>query len=133
MLVTRGADKLTTTFYRKTIHTDQYIHFTSNHHNRVKRGVIKCLKWRATRICEIEDLETEEDHLRVTFRKNGYPEKFIASAMMPRTRQEVQQAEGTVTEASNPRRKTLCILPYVKGTSDKIADICRKAGVQPVF
>ena len=95
----------------------------------VKQGVIKCLKWRATRICEIEDLEAEEDHLRVTFRKNGYPEKFIAGAMMPRTRQEAPQADGTVTEASNPRRKTVCILPYVKGTSDKIVDICRKAGV----
>ena len=69
----------------------------------------------------------------MTFRKNGYPEKFIASAMMPRTRQEVPHADGTVTEASNPRRKTLCILPYVKGTSDKIADICRKAGVQAVY
>ena len=94
MLVTRGANKLTTTFYRKAIHTDQYIYFTSNHHNRAKRGVIKCLKWRATRISEAEDLEAEEDHLRVTFRKNGYPEKFIASAMMPRTRQE-----GTVTRS----------------------------------
>ena len=36
-----------------------------------------------------------------------------------------------MTEASNSRRKTLCTLPYVKGTSDKIADICRKAGVDP--
>ena len=87
------------------------------------------MKWRATRICEVEDLEAEDDHLRVTFWKNGYPEKFIAGAMMPSTRQEAPQADRTVTEASNPRRKTLCILPYVKGTSDKIADICRKAGV----
>ena len=77
-----------------------------------------------------QDLEAEEDQLRVTFRKNGYPEKFIESAMVPRTRQEVPHADGTVTEVSYPRRKTLCILPYVKGTSDKIADICRKAGVQ---
>ena len=133
VLVTRGADRLTTLVYRKATHTDQYIHFTSNHHNRVKRGVIKCLKWRASRICEAEDLEAEEDHLRVTFQKNGYPEKFIASAMIPSTRQEVTHADGTVTEASNPRRKTLCILQYVKGTSDKIADISRKARVQPVF
>ena len=130
VLVTRGADRLATKVYRKATHTDRYIHFTSKHHNRVKRGVIKCLKQRATRICETEDLEAEEDHLRVTFRKNSYPEKFIADAMMPRTRQEAPQADGTVTEASNPRRKTLL---YVKGTSDKIADICRKAGVQPVF
>ena len=46
VLVTRGAERLTKV-YRKAIHTDRYIHFTSNHHNRVKRGVIKCLKWRA--------------------------------------------------------------------------------------
>ena len=121
VLVTRGAERLTKV-YRKAIHTDRYIHFTSNHHNRVKQEVIKCLKWRATRICETEDLEAEEDHLRVTFRKNGYPETFIAGAMMPRTRQEAPQGDETVKEASNPRRKTLCILPYIKGTSDKIAD-----------
>ena len=42
VLVTRGADRLTTMVYRKVTHTDRYIHFTSNHHNRVKRGVIKC-------------------------------------------------------------------------------------------
>ena len=65
-------------------------------------------------------------------RRNAYQEGFITGEMKPRTNQEAQQ---TVTEASNPRIKTLCILPYMhaKGTSGKIADICRKAGVQPVF
>ena len=66
-------------------------------------------------------------------RKNGYSEKFITSAMMPRPRQEAQEAEETVTEAPNSRRKTLCILPYVKWASDKVADICTKVGVHPVF
>ena len=68
--------------------------------------------------------------LRVTFQRNGYPEGFITSAMKLRTGQEVQQ---TLTEASNRRRKTLSILLYVKGTSDRIADICRKSGVPSVF
>ena len=38
-----------------------------------------------------------------------------------------------MTEASYSRRKTLCILPCVKGTSDKVADICNKVGVHLVF
>ena len=69
----------------------------------------------------------------MTFRKNGYLEKFITSTMMTGTRQEAQEADETVTEASYSRRKTLCILPCVKGTSDKVADICSKVGVQLVF
>ena len=62
------------------------------------------MKWRATRICETEDLEAEGD-LRVTFQKNGYPEKFITSAMMPRTRQEAPHADRTATEASTPEKR----------------------------
>ena len=72
VLVTRGTDKLTTV-YRRASHTDWYIHFTSNHHNRVKQGVIKCLKWRATRICETEDLETESPLLPDDIPDEGLP------------------------------------------------------------
>ena len=99
-------------------------------HYKLSLQYFKCLKSRATRICETEDLEAEKDHLRTTFQRNGYPEGFITSAMKLRTGQEVQQ---TLTEASNRRRKTLSILLYVKGTSDRIADICRKSGVPSVF
>ena len=79
--------RLSTTVHRKATHTDRYIHFTSNHHNKVKRGVIKCLKWRATKICNTKDLEAEKDYLRMTFRKNRYLEKLITSTMMMRSRQ----------------------------------------------
>ena len=111
-----------------------YIHFTSNHDDRVKWGVIKCLRSRATRICEAEDLEAEEEHLKTAFQKNSYPRRFVESAMRPcRVQVEAQQAEETATEEPIPREKTLCMLPYVKGTSDKLGNICRKAGVQPAF
>ena len=127
VMVTRCEDRLSTSVYRKKTHTDRYIHFSSNHHDRVKRGVIQCLRSRATRICEAKDLEAEEEHLRMTFRKNGYPRGFITGAMKPREEQEeTQRGDETV-------RKTLCVLPYVKGTSDKLGNICRKVGVHPVF
>ena len=60
------------------------------------------LEVESDRICETEDLEAEEDHLRLTFWKNGYPEKFIASAMIPRTKQKVLHADGTVTKYPTP-------------------------------
>ena len=73
---------------------------TTNCHFNVSNALSQVeSKSRATRICETENLEGEEDHLRTTFLRNGYPEGFITSAMKLRTRQEVQQ---TLTEASNP-------------------------------
>ena len=134
MAVTRGEDRLLTLVHRKKTHTDRYIHFSSKHHDSVKRGVIKCLRSRATRICEAEDLAAEEEHLRMTFQMNGYPKEFIAGAMRPRRGQdETQQGKETATEEPTPGRKTLCVLPYVRGTSDKLGEICRKLGVHPVF
>ena len=41
-----------------------------------------------------------------------------------REQEETQQAE-------EPERKTLCVLPYVRGTSDKLGNVCKKLGVQP--
>ena len=100
----------------------------------MKRGVIRCLRSRATRISEAEDLEAEEEHLRTTFQKNGYPRGFVVGAMSPSRIQEgIQQAEETAMEVPTSRRKTLCVLPFVKGTSDKLGDICRRAGLHPVF
>ena len=127
VMVTRRDDRLSTSVYRKQTHTDRYIHFSSSHHDKVKRGVIQCLRSRAVRICEAEELEAEEEHLRTTFRKNGYPRGFITGAMKSRREQEETQ------QAEEPERKTLCVLPYVRGTSDKLGNVCKKLGVQPVF
>ena len=32
-----------------------------------------------------------------------------------------------------PERKTLCVLLHLRGTSDKLGNICKKLGVHPVF
>ena len=61
VMVTRHDDRLSTSVYRKKTHTDRYIHFSSNHHDRVKRRVIQCLRSRAIRICEAEGLEAKND------------------------------------------------------------------------
>ena len=94
VMMTKRDDKLSTLVYRKKTHTDRHIHFSSNHRDRVKCGVIQCLRSRAIRICEAEDLEAEEKHLRTTFCKNGYPRGFITGAMKTRRKQQETEQGG---------------------------------------
>ena len=43
----RNGSSLETSVYRKTTHTDRYLHYNSHHHPRVKVGIVKTLKDRA--------------------------------------------------------------------------------------
>ena len=60
----------------------------------VMYGAIGCLTSRAARISELEDLEAEEEHLRLTFKKNCYPGVVIKSTVKGKIMQEgTEQAE----------------------------------------
>ena len=72
------SSKITTSVYRKPTHTDQYIHFLSNHHPQIKRAIISTLTRRAKTICDPAKLQEEIDHLRHTFvTLNGYPKQLV--------------------------------------------------------
>ncbi|XP_067682687.1 uncharacterized protein [Haliotis asinina] len=67
VLVSRtSCNQLQTSVYRKPTHTDQYIHFKSNHPPKVKTGVISTLTRRAKNICSA-NLHEEIEHLRKVF------------------------------------------------------------------
>ena len=69
----KGSTVLTSVFRKKT-HTDHYLSFESHHHPRVKRGIIRCLKNRAEKVCLVSKRLTEFAHLHNVFTANGYPE-----------------------------------------------------------
>ena len=128
VLVTKNGSGLKTSVYRKKTHTDRYIHYTSNHHPAVKEGTIRCLATRATRICiDPDTLTDEKQHLETAFVKNGYPRHMVRQALTKTTRRHEHE------ERSDATRPPLCVLPYVRGLSEKIKRICDSRGVKTVF
>ena len=83
-------DQITPSVYRKPTHTDQYIHYHSNHHPQIKRAIVATLTRRAKSICDPAYLPAEINHLKTTFNNlNNYPrqlvERVLSNKYNPRT------------------------------------------------
>ena len=73
VLVSRKDSQLCTTVYHKPTHTNRYINYNSNHHPRVLRSTLLCLKDRAHKICSDGSSRMEENSkLQTAFQANGY-------------------------------------------------------------
>ncbi|XP_046557557.1 uncharacterized protein LOC124266794 [Haliotis rubra] len=109
VLVQKQENKLSTTVNRKPTHTDQYLHFTSNHPLQIKKGIISTLTRRAKNICSTtETLEIELNHLRHVFiRYNQYPLKLfnnvIRSTLNPRDKSLRRQSAPRMSQQSATR------------------------------
>ncbi|KAI8502143.1 hypothetical protein Bbelb_197310 [Branchiostoma belcheri] len=112
-------------------HTDQYLNFFSNHPLDHKLGVIKTLLHRAnTTISDPADRSSETAHVTEALKKCGYPQWLIRKASEPRQpRSKPQDSQGT----GGKNRKTLVVLPYVKGVSEPLCRIFAAHGVSTCF
>ncbi|MGR8650110.1 hypothetical protein ACNGQH_25240, partial [Escherichia coli] len=110
--------------YRKPTHTDRYLHKTSNHHPRQKRGVIKTLVDRANRICEPAHLQDELKHLTAAFQANGYSRQEIKRSTNANRRHKDKE-EGALSG--------FALLPFIKGVTDRIGRILTKNKVKTIF
>ncbi|XP_046558920.1 uncharacterized protein LOC124267966 [Haliotis rubra] len=73
-----SSNKITPSVYRKPTHTDQYIHYLSNHHPQIKRAIVSTLTRRAKAIYDPAQLQDEIDYLKTTFiTLNGYPKQLV--------------------------------------------------------
>jgi hypothetical protein len=68
------------TVYRKPMHTDLYLHAESAHHPAQKNWVLRTLVHR-------ESIGEELQHLKKTFRKNGYSERDISHVLNSKRKQ----------------------------------------------
>jgi hypothetical protein len=78
VLVSRILDgTLGHTVYRKTTHTDLYLHAKPEHYPAQKRLVITTLIRLAKTLCDPDSLEKEIQHLRDTFQRNRHSKSEI--------------------------------------------------------
>ena len=69
--IERVGDQIQTCVFRKPMHTDRYVHFSSYHHSRILINTLCSLRDRAHNICS-NSTNNELQHLSKVFEANGY-------------------------------------------------------------
>ena len=117
--------KIDVKIYRKPTHTDQYLHFSSNHPVQHKLGVIRTLYHRAdTVITDPVDTTSEKEHIDNALIKCGYPKWAFDRVQQPKKRTPKN------TKDSDNKSKGQVVIPYIKGTSEALRRIYGKYGIR---
>ncbi|KFD67427.1 hypothetical protein M514_11958 [Trichuris suis] len=125
ILIIRSEEGIKTTVYRKPTHSDKYIEFTSHHPRHVMIGILHGMVNRALPICDQEYLEEKLEHIRRTFKHNGYPVRLINSVIR-------RTLEGRTRE-TRPTAGPRLILPYYAGSGEKIKRLGNRLGFKVWF
>ena len=99
-----------TCIYRKQTNTDVLLNFDSVAPSAWKKGLIKCLLYRAKSICSSDSLLSKE-FTKITniFLKNGYPDWFLR-----RVRQKFERdMDSEKTDTNDNEWKNILKLPYI--------------------
>ena len=110
------------TVYRKPTHTDQYLNFDSKHHLQHKRSVVRTLINRANcMVSKPEQKDAEVRHVKSALKANGYKEW---SFQIPPSKNKSDTSHNT----TGGQARTSVGLPYIRGTSEKLAKIFKIHG-----
>ncbi|CAK1581428.1 unnamed protein product [Parnassius mnemosyne] len=106
-------------FYkRKKTHTDRYLNGDSHHHPSQLATVGKSLFQRARGICDSKHLAAELQHVKQVLHDN--------KLRVPRLRHSERVKPATV-------ERVPAVLPYVRGVTDKIGYILKRASIKTYF
>ena len=126
---------LSTTVYRKPTHTDQYLHWDSDHHITAKQSVFNTLAHRAKTVSSTQDsMDKELDHIKTALQHcqfhswalNQWHHRFIQSQQQPNNPNNNNTADKTKTKAT-------IVVPYIPKTSAQFKKVCKRKGIQVHF
>ena len=122
-IITRDGNSLRTSVYRKPASTSRLLDNSSYHPTSHKSDTIATLVKRAHAVCSTsETLEDELQHLDKVFTINKYSKPFVNSVIE-------HSQKSTPTTGETERKKTIVTIPYIKGTSERIARILRPLNI----
>ena len=132
-----------TTVYRKPSHTDQYLHWDSNHFITAKNIVYNTLALRAKVVSSTpEDLNKEMEHLNKALREYHFPNWTLNRLQLQFQQKHLNnntQGEATTnnnnqdTNQGQKNKNIFMVVPYIKGIGERFNEICNKKGIQVHF
>ena len=123
---------LSSTVYRKPIHTDLYLQWDSHHTFPSKYGVIGTLLHRAKTICSNPQLlKQEEDHLYRALTKCKYP-AWALNRIRTKSRSQTKKKNSNNQKNTGMDiiQKPHIVVPYHRGLSESFKKVCSNHGVQ---
>ena len=110
------------TIWRKATHTDQYLDFNSNHHIKQKIGILSSFEHRIDNLITTEeDKQKERTHVKKALKRCGHPNWTLNRKKKPKNKDE-----------EKVERRGKVIIPYIKGTSEKLSRIFRRYDIETI-
>ncbi|XP_050532593.1 uncharacterized protein LOC126900718 [Daktulosphaira vitifoliae] len=124
--------KFGTGVYRKSTHTDRYLHADSHYCPSQKMELLHTMATRAVRIDEENHVNEEKTYLRQALKNNGYTIKNINKAIRKAEKRKNTTRNDDEENKEDEKKGTL-ILPYIQGITDRISRITQKLKLRTVF
>ena len=138
-LVTIQPDNtFSTSVYRKPTHTDQYLHWDSNHHITAKQSVFNTLAQRATTVSSTQELlDKELQHIKTALQHCQFPawalNQWEHKFKHPNQISTSNNTNNNHSSNNNNNYKTTIVVPYITNTADKFKQLCKRRGIQVHF
>ena len=118
---------------QKPTHTDLYLQWDIHHTIAAKYSGVNTLHHRAKAVCSNQQLlKDEEEYLQKFLTESKCPTWALNRVKMKTkepSRQELKRRDITNANNTTDNKKPYTVLPYAKGLSESMKNICNKHGV----
>ena len=144
MLVTiEPGNTFSTTVYRKPTHTDQYLHWDSNHHITAKQSVYNTLIHRAKVVSSTQGtLDKELQHIKTALQACQFPRwalnqwhhRFLNNNQPNNSTRDKNSSNQENNHTNNTTKRNITlVVPYIKGICEKFKKLWTSKGIQVHF